>query len=95
MMSLLLLACVLGKAGVNQLIEDARHCTGAEDCVLLPNHSCEFGCWIAVNDAEQADVQQAIDDYDAAKKDICMLSCPPEPDLDCLSNKCVAVYHVD
>ena len=94
-MSLLLLACVLGKAGVNQLIEDSRSCTAAEDCAMLPGRSCEFGCWIAVNEAEVETVQQAIDDYDAAKQDICMVSCPPEPDLDCVSRKCVAVHHVD
>ena len=95
MTSLLLWSCLLGKAQVNRLIEDARGCTSAEECTLVPGRSCEFGCWIPVNEAEADNVQQAIDDYEASTEGICAVTCEPKPDVDCISSHCGAVHDVD
>lgn len=95
MTCLLLWSCLLGKAQVNWLIQDARACTQAEDCALAPGRSCEFGCWIAVNEAEVDNVQQAIDDYETSTGDFCTVTCEPKPDAACISGQCVAVHDVD
>ena len=91
---LLLLSCILGKAHVDQIIEDGRSCSSSEDCVFV-NGSCDFGCWVPVNEDRADEVQQAIDDYLAAKGDICNLQCSTEPEADCISGQCVAIHHVD
>ncbi len=91
---LLLWSCILGKAHVDQIIEDGRGCSAAEDCVFVSG-SCDFGCWVAVNEDQADDVQQAIGNYLAAKGEVCNILCTPQPEADCISGQCVAIHHVD
>lgn len=71
---------------IRMRISEAQVCATASDCVEIAS-VCPYGCHIAVNKDEAAQIQELIDSYESA----CTYKCAPVDRIDCVANKCMSV----
>ncbi len=81
--ALLAAACGPTEQGIREEIDVANHCTVASDCANAGS-VCPFGCFILVNKAEVAHIQELLRDWHSN----CAFDCLPLGEVICKNGEC-------
>jgi len=74
---------------IKNQIEKANYCEVKEDCILVAQGKCPFGCYVYVNKDKADTITELIEAY--VPRNTCEYSCLQCLDVECKDNKCEPV----